>query len=160
RAVDLGSEDAVALWGAATAFSIVGDLSKAAVAIERALLLNPNLAAAWIFSASTRARLGEPELAIEHAKQALRLSPLDPFRFVIYGAMGTAHFFAGRYEDAILWSEKSVTDWSYYMPGQRFLAASYALAGRTEEAKKAIATLRQMVPTAHVSDIRDWITLR
>jgi TolB-like protein/class 3 adenylate cyclase len=97
RAVDLGGEDAVALWGAAMGFSIVGDLSKAAAAIERALLLNPNLAAAWLASASTRARLGEPELAIEHAKQALRLSPLDPFRFVIYGAMGTAHFFAGRY---------------------------------------------------------------
>jgi hypothetical protein len=47
-----------------------------------------------------------------------------------------------------------------HTPGQRFLAASYALAGRTEEAKKAIATLRPMVPTEHVSDLRDWITLR
>jgi adenylate cyclase len=160
RALDLGRDDAVGLYGAAIAFSLVGDLDKAAAAIDRALLLNPNLGTAWLVSASTRARLGEPELAIEHAQRALRLSPLDPFCFVIYGAIAAAHFFSGRYEEAISWSEKSVQQWQYYTPGQRFLAASLALAGRTEEARKAIATLQLVVPAARVSDLKDWITLR
>ena len=48
RAVDLGKEDAVALstGGFALAF-VVGDLDDGAACIDRALALNPNLAAAW-----------------------------------------------------------------------------------------------------------------
>ena len=162
RTIELGREDAVALCGAAMTFSIVvGDLSNAVVAVDRALSVNANLATAWLVSASIRARLGKSELAIEHAEQALRLSPLDPYRFVIYGAMGAAHFFAGRYEEASVWSEKSISERpNDYMVGRRFLAASYALAGHVEQARQAGAILQVHVPTARVSDLKDWITLR
>ena len=57
--------------------------SRARVAlIDRALVLNPNLAAAWYASGTVRAfRGGEPDLAIEHLARAMRLSPLDPLMF-------------------------------------------------------------------------------
>ena len=55
-------------------------------------MLNPNLVATWLFSGWVRDWLGEPEVALEHTKQALRLSPLDPLIFRVQGAIALAHF--------------------------------------------------------------------
>ena len=46
--------------------------------IDRALLLNPNLAVAWNASGWVRTFLGETDVAIEHLSRAMQLSPLDP----------------------------------------------------------------------------------
>ena len=51
--------------------------------LDRGLALNPNLAFAWHFSALTKAWLGQPEIAIEHAARAIRLSPQDPQMFAM-----------------------------------------------------------------------------
>ncbi len=51
RATELGSDDAVALSRGAHALAfVVGDLDAAATFVERALVLNPNLAGAWFGS--------------------------------------------------------------------------------------------------------------
>jgi adenylate cyclase len=65
RAAELGRDDAVALCmaGIALAF-VVGDLDEGVALIDRALLLNPNLAWAWLFSGWVRVWLGEPEVAM------------------------------------------------------------------------------------------------
>src|SRR5262245_32683659 len=55
RAVDLGKDDAVALtFGGNTLAHAVGDVEGAAAFIDRALTLNPNLAAAWHYSGQTK----------------------------------------------------------------------------------------------------------
>jgi TolB-like protein len=55
RAVELGQEDAVALTIGGIALAYVGgDVEDGAAAIDRALVLNPNLAAAWHFSGWVR----------------------------------------------------------------------------------------------------------
>ena len=60
KAVELGMDDAVALYTAAYGLGIVvGDLDFAAVVVDRALLLNPNLAQAWLASGWIRIRRGE-----------------------------------------------------------------------------------------------------
>jgi hypothetical protein len=46
--------------------------------MDRALLLNPNVAGAWAYSGWMKVFLGEPDLAIEHFSRAVRLNPLDP----------------------------------------------------------------------------------
>ena len=67
RAAELGRDDAVALYTAGIALVFVaGDLDDGAALIDRALVLNPNLAWAWLFSGWTKVWLGEPEAAIEH----------------------------------------------------------------------------------------------
>ena len=47
-----------------------------------------------------------------------------------------------------------------YHPAFRIAAASNALAGRLEDAQKAMARLRELDPTVRVSDLRDLITRR
>jgi len=59
----------------------------AAALIDRALLLNPNLAFAWLFSGITKNLLGEPNIAITHFARAARLNPLGPY--LIHSQMGT-----------------------------------------------------------------------
>ena len=46
--------------------------------IDRALVLNPNLASAWFLGGFARVWNGELDGAIEHFARAMRLSPLDP----------------------------------------------------------------------------------
>ena len=79
RAAESGWDDAVALARGGQALATgVGDLDRAAAMIDRALALNPNLAAAWYASGWLRNMLGEPETAIQHVAHAMRLNPLDP----------------------------------------------------------------------------------
>ena len=76
RAVELGKDDAVALsrGGHALGF-LVGDLDSGVAFVDRALLLNPNLAAAWVLSGLLRFFRGETDVAIEHLARAMRLIP-------------------------------------------------------------------------------------
>src|SRR5262249_54251440 len=52
--------------------------------VDRALSLDPNLATAGYASGTVRAfRGGEPDVAIEHLRRAMRLSPRDPLMFTM-----------------------------------------------------------------------------
>src|SRR6202521_5103925 len=96
RAVDLGQDDAVALSrGGHTLGFILGDLDSAVVFIDRALVLNPNLAEAWLFSGWMRTYRGELDVAIEHHARAMRLIPLDPSLFQMQAGTAFAHLLAG-----------------------------------------------------------------
>jgi tetratricopeptide (TPR) repeat protein len=65
-------------FGAQALSYVVGELDDAATFVDRALVLNPNLAGAWYASWRVRVHRGEPEIAIEHFACAMRLTPLDP----------------------------------------------------------------------------------
>ena len=161
RVVELGKEDAVALstGGFALAY-VVGDLDDGAAVLDQALVLNPNLAVAWTFSGWVRIFLGEHEMALEHFARSMRLSPLDPLMYVAQNGIALAHFCTGRYDEASSWAEKALLESPNYYPALRVFAASNALAGRLEDAQKAMARLREMDPTVRVSDLRDLILRR
>ena len=62
RAVELGKDDAIALAASGWALAfIVRDLEQGAALVDRALVLNSNLAEAWIFGGWVKNWLGEPE---------------------------------------------------------------------------------------------------
>jgi TolB-like protein/class 3 adenylate cyclase len=156
RAVELGKDDAIALaaGGNALAF-VVRDLGVGAGLIDRALVLNSNLAEAWFFGGWVKLWLGEPEAAIERFARAMRLSPLDPWLMGMRGGTAFAHFFLGRYDEAASWAAMALQDNPHYQPGLRMAAASNAMAGRPEQAHKAMARLRQVNPALRVSTLKD-----
>jgi adenylate cyclase len=158
RAVELGKDDAIALaaGGNALAF-VVRDLEVGAGLIDRALVLNSNLAEAWNFGGWVKIWLGEPEMAIERFARAVRLSPLDPWLMGMRAGTAYAHFFLGRYDDAASWAAMALQDNPDYPPGLRITAASNAMAGRPEQAHKAVARLRQLNPALSVSNLRDVV---
>jgi TolB-like protein/DNA-binding SARP family transcriptional activator/Tfp pilus assembly protein PilF len=156
RAVELDKDDAAALscGGFALAY-VVGELDAGVAFIDRALLLNPNLASAWIVSGWVRVWLGEPEVAIEHLARATRLSPLDPLTNRTRTTTAHAHFFAGRYEEAASWAAMALREWPDYQTALRIAAASYALAGRREDAQSARERLQKLDPQLRISNLED-----
>jgi tetratricopeptide (TPR) repeat protein len=142
RAVELGRDDAIALFTAGLTLAYVpGNLEDGAALIEQALALNPNLAWAWNSSGWVRAWLGEPEDAIERITRAMRLSPHDTQMFNMQAAMALAHFLAGRHAEASSWAENAVRGQPSHLVALCTVAASSALMGRAMEAQKAVARL-------------------
>jgi TolB-like protein/class 3 adenylate cyclase len=156
RAVELGKDDAIALAAGGNALAyVVRDLGVGAGLIDRALVLNPNLAEAWSWGGWVKNFLGEPETAIERFARAMRLSPLDPWLMGMRAGTAYAHFFLGRYDEAASWAAMALQDNPDYQPGLRMAAASNAMAGRLDEAHKAVARLRQLNPALRVSTLKD-----
>jgi len=161
QAVELGKDDAVALTMGGFALAlVVGDVEDGAAFIDRALILNPNLAAGWLLSAWVNTYLGEHEVSIERTKRAVRLSPLDPFTFLASTRIGAGHLFTGRYDEASWWAEKGLREQPNWAGAARVAAASNALAGRPDQARKAMARLRQIDPALRVSDLRHMFPFR
>jgi len=161
HAARLGQDDATALSRAGFVLArVVGELDTGAALIDRALLLNPNLAFAWVFSGITKSLLGEPDIAIVHFARATRLNPLGPY--LVHSQMGTAfaHFLAGRYDEACWWTKKALEHHPNFGAALRLLAASSALGGRLEEAQKAMRHAVRLDPTLRVSALKDVYPFR
>jgi tetratricopeptide (TPR) repeat protein len=161
RAAELGADNAIALSVAGSAFSWIGnEVEAGADLIGRALRLNPNLAFAWYCSGWVHVWLGEPEVAIEHALRAMRLSPLDPLIHAMESAHALAHFLAGRYDEAISWAERAFRKEPNYHGTIRILAASYALAGKLDQARDTMAYMRERNPTLRLGELMNIVPLR
>ncbi|WJR77963.1 adenylate/guanylate cyclase domain-containing protein [Bradyrhizobium sp. NP1] len=156
RAVELGKDDAMALAASGFALVIVArDLEVGAALIDRALVLNSNLAEAWNFGGWVKIWLGEPETALERFARAMRLSPLGPWVAGMRGGTAVAHFFLGRNDEAASWAAMALQDNPDVPFGLRIAAASNAMAGRPEQAHKAMARLRQLNPALRISTLKD-----
>ncbi len=161
RAVELGRDDAVALTRAGHALAhLADDLDGGVDLLERAKMLNPNLAAAWFLSGFVRVWRGDPDGAIADFTQAMRLSPLDPETYRMQAGMAVAHLFAGRFDEASSWAEKSFRDLPSFLMVIAIIAASHALAGRIDEAQRAMRRLRALDPAIRASNLRDWLPIR
>jgi TolB-like protein len=156
-AVQAGKSDAGALSFAGFSRAYVaGQLDDGVANIERALALNPNLASAHYASGWARTWLGEPELAIQHFVHAMRLSPRDPSLVMMHVGTAHAHFFADRIDDASSWAELALRDYPNAHAALRIAAASHALAGRAEKAKRLAEKLQQIDPELRIANFR-WV---
>ncbi|TWB87581.1 TolB-like protein [Bradyrhizobium macuxiense] len=161
RAVELGKDDPVALSrGGHAIVWFVSDLDNGAAFIDRALALNPNLSAAWNLSGWVRAYRGELDLSIEHHARAMRLSPLDPILYNMHVGTAFAHFLAGRYDEAIVWANSALREQPNFPAANRILAASHALAGHMNEAREAMAHLRELDPSLCISNLSEVYPVR
>lgn len=161
RAVELGRDDAAALSRAGHVLAYVaGDLDSAVPAIDRALLLNPNLSAAWNFAGWTRVLRGEPESAIEYLARSMRLSPLDELGYSAKGSTAHAHFFLGAPLEASIWSDKAVQENPSYLIVNCIAAASHALAGHQEKAAQAVNQMLRIDPSFRISKLKELFPLR
>lgn len=161
QAVELGKGDAVALARSGHALGfLANDIQGGIDLLDRALVLNPNLAAGWFLGGFLKIWNGEPEVAIAHLEHAMRLSPLDPEVYRMQAGMALAYLFAGHFDAASSWAEKAFRNFPTLLLAAAALAASHALAHRPAEAQCAIDHLIQLDPTLRMSNLRDWLPIR
>lgn len=157
-AVELGRDDAVALTRGGHALAhLTRDVDGGIALLDRAVMLNPNLASAWFLGGFLRALHGEPDAALEHFSRAMRLSPLDPELFRMQAGMALAHFFAGRFDEAAGWAERAVGNLPSFLAANCVLAASHALAGRTDKATLVMRNIGAIDPSLRISNLQDWM---
>jgi tetratricopeptide (TPR) repeat protein len=160
-AVDLGRNDAVALTRGGHALAhFTRDLDAGIDFLDRALVLNPNLAAAWFLGGYLRIWRGEPDEAIQRFEHAMRLSPLDSEMFRMQVGVAMAHLVAGRFDAACAWAEKAFRDVPHFGLSPAVIAASCALAGRMDEARRAMDDLRRLDPALRLSTLGEWLPFR
>jgi TolB-like protein len=156
KAVQLGHDRALPLCMGGYVLSFFErDFDEAAALIDRSLAINPNSAYAWGLGAWVRVWRGEPDLAIEHAAKAERLSPLDPSMYGIRAAAAYAHFLLHRYDVASSLAEQARHGNPNFVLGVCISAASNAFAGRIEAAERAIARALECDPGLRLSNLKN-----
>jgi TolB-like protein len=146
RALQIAGDDPGIFGNAALALAYFGEDIEAMMAlVDRALAFNPSFARGWYVSACLRLWAGQPEVAIEHAEAALRLSPRAQVGFS-FAVIGRAHFDAGRFDEAVPKLLLAIQEDPDYPPPYRCLAACYAHMGRLDEAREIVRRLRAIAP--------------
>jgi TolB-like protein len=123
RALQADSHDPAVLTESARVLGyFTEEIGSAIAMIDRALALNLSYARGWYWNGWVRLFAGQPELAIEHFRTALRLNPHHrPYMTGI----GAAHFFDRRYREATEALIVSLDEAPGWPTTYRFLAASY-----------------------------------
>lgn len=70
-----------------------------------------------------------------------------------------AHLFAGRLDAASEWAEQAYRNLPSFLMVVGIIAATRALGGRPEEARRAMDQLRELDPTLRISNLKDWLPI-
>ena len=142
RALEAAGDDPSTLASAAHALAYFGeDIGAVTALVDRALALNPNCARGWPISSVLRLWAGQPDIAIEHAEAALRLS-LRARVGSSFLPIGMAHFFARRFDEAVPKLLLAIKEDPSFPSSYRFLAACYAHLGWLDDAREIVERLR------------------
>jgi len=127
--------------------------------VEKAVLLNPNSAQAAHASGWVQLYVGGYALALERFQRGMRLSPLDPFRYVSVAGMCAANLFLENFAAAARWGREAVALNPDFHTSYRFLAASCAQVGELEEARAMIQELLRRAPDMERSSVQRFWSL-
>ena len=131
---------------------MAGQLDHAGALIARVLALDPTFDWGWERSGWVNAYVGEPDAAIRHFNEAIRLDPRSQNASRLIG-IGCAHFDAGRYEQAAFWKQKALQEHPGTAWINRTLSVSYARLGERLAALDAIEALRHYSPDLTIDRI-------
>jgi TolB-like protein len=122
-------------------------------AFQSAVVLNPSSAAAHSHLSRGLAFAGRAREAIEHGKEAIRLSPVDPEMALFLGAIAVAHYTAGRYDESVNCTTAALRLRPGFQGAQRLRCAGLAQAGRIEEARAFLTSVCREQPDLSA----DWV---
>jgi adenylate cyclase len=154
RAAKLNAGDALAETMLAAGYTLAHDLASAAVHADRALALDGGSAWAWGRSAWVKAYHGQASEALEEFQIARSLAPADRLNFLWSVGIASTNFQNGRYDEAIRWYKRAQAENPASTWTNRFLAATFILAGRADEGRRALDTFMRHYPGLTISTVR------
>ena len=111
---------------------------------ERAIALDPNGAGAHSQLGIVLVYAGRQQEAIAPLEKAIRMNPLPPSLY--FGRLGVAYRDTGRYEEAIAQFKKAISLAPDIHIPHLFMASTYSLAGRDEEARAEASEVLRIRP--------------
>lgn len=152
RALDLSPDSAIALTIAgAIEVQFAKDVEAGQRLYQRAIQANPNEPLAWLLSGTAHAFKGDGQQALSASGQALKLSPIDPLRFLYDCHRAGTALAAGQYDDAIRLARQSLRQNMAHLSTYRVLAIAQVLDGQVDEARGTVQTLLGYDPRQSVS---------
>ena len=146
QALRCAPDDPDVLANAAVVLGSLGeDIDVAIGSIDRSLALNPSFARGWVWSARLRNFAGQPDLAIEHFKTSLRLSPRDRMG-ILSLPLGTSYFLKRQFAEAAAILLAALEQAPSLPVSYQLLVSSYAHMGRLDEAREVVKRLRAITP--------------
>ncbi len=151
KAIELDENDAIAhLVLSAAYWHVESNYELAKQQLETAIELNPNYYWNYCYGCWFSACAGDLDVSVEHAREAIRRSPLLPDGCLY--TLGFTEYLAGRYENVI----STIGRISAPEPESlACLAAAYAQLGRDEEARKIAEDFRSMDDSGSMN-VTEW----
>jgi len=157
KAMALDNEDAMALTAVGFSSSFLKEHDRAIAVLERAIDLNPSSAFAYWALGAALGPAGRPDEAIPMVEKAIRLSPQDPLMNEFLFSLASAHFAAGRYQEAIAFARRSL-DIEAGQPGSyRVIAAASGYLGKPVEAREAFEQMLRLAPDLTEDHLRSFL---
>ena len=129
---------------------------EAVASADAGLAIDPNFARLYVARASAENSLGRYEQAMADMQQAMRLSPRDPEVGFWHGILGMTELGRRHYQAAIDEEQRAIDGGFRPSLPYTILAGGYALSGRMDEAKTALAEARRLNPKLTVK----WLIAR
>ncbi|MGE0320355.1 MAG: winged helix-turn-helix domain-containing protein [Hyphomicrobiaceae bacterium] len=126
---------------------------KALVEAEKAIALDPNYANGHILVASLLFYAGRPDESVPRIKKAMRLNPHHPFNYAFH--LGQAYFALEQYDEAIKALEGGIATNPASERLHLWLAASYAQAGRADDAEWEAEQIHVLNPEFKLSGVSE-----
>jgi TolB-like protein len=146
-AIHADSEDPWAHYALGSVYLFNRRFDDCIAEFELTLRLNPSFSPARGYYGVALAYRGRWEEGDRAARQALRLSPRDPFAAIYCGVAAYSQFVGQNYEEAIRLARESLRQRSDFVGAHRVLTAAAAMAGRDDVARAALEATRRAQPT-------------
>jgi len=146
-ALDRDPSDALALATEGFVYChLLKDLETARKRCNEAVNANPSHALGWLYLGTVNAFMGDGKAAVDATRRAIELSPLDPQRYYFESLGATAELAAEQYESAERLARSSLVHHRMHSSTWRVLTISLVAQDRMDEAREALARLRQLEP--------------
>jgi adenylate cyclase len=132
---------------------VVRDSDQGLAILRRAMRVNPNSVEVIGYAGLGNLIAGSVEEALAHFRNALRLSPRDPYSFVMLTGVGHCHMILGNYAEALAVCQLSMASNAGYDPTYWYLIASNAQLGKLDAARNWLAKYLTMNPGMTVARI-------
>jgi adenylate cyclase len=140
-------DDPTTLKMAGMVLAYIGrDYDGARAALDRAMALNPTSGPILAINGWIQNYVGDPAVAAESFRRAIRLSPFDPEMVLYLSGLAHAYVRAGRLEEALQTNMEALREFPAWKGVYEQAIHCLVSLNRLEEARAMAARLRQLAP--------------
>ncbi|MEM8660325.1 MAG: transcriptional regulator, partial [Pseudomonadota bacterium] len=150
RSIELDGLDPMGNFVMGRSFWLQADPAASLPWLKRALAVNPSFAQGYYAHGLASVMSGHSAEALQDSKQALALSPLDPFLYGFHGIRAFYFIAEGEYLQAYEWAVSAARQPGAIPVMDLIAAAASHLAKRSEEAKRWVEKAQKRKPDVSI----------